>query len=76
MAAGFEATFGGQVSTFEQLCDDTRQVAFDRMRMHAASLRADAVTGMRFDANEIADGITEVLCCGTAVLVKDHGDAA
>jgi uncharacterized protein YbjQ (UPF0145 family) len=56
----------------ETLCEDTRKVAFDRMRSNAAAIGANAVTGARFDANEITDGITEVLCYGTAVLVTAH----
>lgn len=72
LGAGFQAMVGGQVSILEKLCEDTRRVAFDRMRENAATVGANAVTGMRFDANEIADGITEVLCYGTAVIVVDQ----
>lgn len=68
--AGVEATFGGPITTFERLCDDTRKVAFDRLRANAVAVGANAVVALRFDANEVADGITEVLCYGTGVVAE------
>jgi uncharacterized protein YbjQ (UPF0145 family) len=65
--AGLQTITGGQITAFEKLCEDTRKIAFDRMRDQASALGATAITGMRFDANELTDGITEVLCYGTAV---------
>lgn len=70
MMAGVEATFGGPITTLERLCDDTRKVAFDRLRANAAAMGANAVIGLSFDANEVAEGITEVLCYGTGVIAE------
>lgn len=76
LAAGVEAAIGGDVTTMERLCEDTRQKAFERMCEHAAAIGANAVTGMRFDANEVWQGVTEVLCYGTAIVAasqqKEH----
>jgi uncharacterized protein YbjQ (UPF0145 family) len=60
---------------FERLCEDARTAAFDQLRMNAAGMGADGVVGLRFDATEIADGVTEVLCYGTAVGVRLPGGA-
>lgn len=65
--AGVESIVGGQIASMEKLCEDTRRIAFDRLRENAAAIGADAVVGLRYDANEVFDGITEVLCYGTAV---------
>ena len=72
--ASFETIAGGQITMMEQLCEETRRIAFDRMRVHAKAIGADAITGMHFDANEIGDGITEVLCYGTAVMLAPGGE--
>jgi len=68
--AGLEAIFGGRINVYTELCERTRQESFDLMREHALELGANAVIGMRYDANEVAAGITEVLCYGTAVKIE------
>jgi uncharacterized protein YbjQ (UPF0145 family) len=61
---------GGNITLFTELCEKTRAEAFDMMVAHAAQLGANAVIGIRYDANEVMDGVTEVLCYGTAVVVE------
>lgn len=61
---------GGNISLFTELCEKTRADAFDQMVLHAESLGANAVIGIRYDANEVMRGVTEVLCYGTAVAVE------
>jgi uncharacterized protein YbjQ (UPF0145 family) len=74
--AGLQMIFGGNISIFTSLCEQTRQDAFRIMVDHARALGANAVIGMRYDATEIAQGVTEVLAYGTAVRVEpDHGGA-
>jgi uncharacterized protein YbjQ (UPF0145 family) len=52
---------------FTSLCEKTREDAFERMLVHATEVGADAVVGIRYDATEVMQGVTEVLCYGTAV---------
>jgi uncharacterized protein YbjQ (UPF0145 family) len=61
---------GGNITLFTELCEKTRGEAFEMMLAHAASLGANAVIGIRYDATEVMDGVTEVLCYGTAVVVE------
>jgi len=70
IVAGFEALFGGKISMYTELCERARQEAYDIMMVHAAELGANAIIGMRYDATEVANTITEVLCYGTAVKVE------
>ena len=65
-----QALFGGQLSVYVNLAEKARQEAFDMMVRHAEQGGANAIVGMRYDANEIMDGITEVLAYGTAVVVE------
>jgi uncharacterized protein YbjQ (UPF0145 family) len=67
---GIQSVFGGKLSVYVELAETARQEAFDHMCEHAAQGGANAVIGMRYDANEIMDGITEVLAYGTAVWVE------
>lgn len=67
---GLQTLFGGRVSIYAQLAETARQEAFDHMCQHAAEGGANAIVCMRYDANEIMDGVTEVLAYGTAVLVE------
>ncbi len=67
---GVQAVFGGRLSVFAKLAENARQEAYDLMVQHAQQAGASAVIGMRYDANEISDGITEVLAYGTAVQVE------
>jgi uncharacterized protein YbjQ (UPF0145 family) len=71
IGAGIQAIFGGNITLFTNLCERTREEAFDMMVKHAEQLGANAVIGVRYDATEIMQGITEVLCYGTAVVVKE-----
>lgn len=68
-----QSIFGGQIGAFVELAESARQEAFDHMCAHAAQGGANAVIGMRYDANDILDGITEVLAYGTAVWVEPFG---
>jgi uncharacterized protein YbjQ (UPF0145 family) len=58
---------GGDITMFTSLCEKTREDAFKRMLDHAVQMGADAVIGVNYDATEIMQGVTEVLCYGTAV---------
>jgi uncharacterized protein YbjQ (UPF0145 family) len=68
--ASIQAFFGGNITLYTNLCEQTREDAFRLMLQHAGELGANAVVGVRYDATEIAPGITEVLCYGTAVFVQ------
>ena len=70
VGASIQALFGGNISLYTELCERTREDAFNLMLEHAAQLGANAVIGVRYDATEIMAGITEVLCYGTAVSVE------
>jgi uncharacterized protein YbjQ (UPF0145 family) len=69
-AAGLQSLVGGNISVYTTLCERARADAFNDMLVHAGQLGANAVIGVRYDATEIAVGITEVLCYGTAVHVE------
>jgi uncharacterized protein YbjQ (UPF0145 family) len=68
LGAGLQSLVGGNITLYTELCEKTRAEAFREMIVHAEQLGANAVIGIRYDANEIAEGVTEVLCYGTAVL--------
>ena len=70
IGAGLQTIVGGNISLFSNLCEQTRNDAFDLMLQHAAALGANAVIGARYDATEIMNGVTEVLSYGTAVEVE------
>ncbi|MGZ5956658.1 MAG: YbjQ family protein [Caulobacteraceae bacterium] len=70
LAGGLQSIFGGNLSIYTELAEHARQEAFDIMANHARQVGADAVIAMRYDANDIMDGITEVLAYGTAVKVE------
>jgi uncharacterized protein YbjQ (UPF0145 family) len=70
IGAGIQSLFGGNISIFTELCEKAREDAYEIMLEHADQLGANAVIGMRYDANEVMDGITEVLCYGTAVRME------
>jgi len=73
IGAGIQSLFGGNITIFTNLCEQAREEAFQMMGQHAEQLGANAVVGVRYDATEIMQGITEVLCYGTAVVVKPKG---
>jgi uncharacterized protein YbjQ (UPF0145 family) len=70
IGAGLQTLVGGNISLFSNLCEQTRNDAFDLMLQHAEALGANAVIGARYDATEIMNGVTEVLSYGTAVEVE------
>jgi uncharacterized protein YbjQ (UPF0145 family) len=70
IGAGFQTIFGGNISLLQELCEKTRSEAFTIMVQHAQEIGANAVVGMRYDANEVMNGVTEVLAYGTAVVVE------
>ena len=70
IGAGFQSLFGGNITLYTNLCEKARSDAFQLMIEHAAELGANAIVGARYDANEVAAGITEVLAYGTAVVVE------
>ena len=70
IGAGIQTLFGGNISLLQELCEKTRQEAFGIMMQHAGEQGANAVIGMRYDANEVMSGVTEVLAYGTAVVVE------
>lgn len=61
---------GGNITLFTELCEKARDEAFQMMVGHAAQLGANAIVGVRYDATEVLDGVSEVLCYGTAVVVE------
>lgn len=65
-----QTLIGGDITLFTELCEKTRQDSFAMMTLHAAQLGANAVIAARYDANEIMQGVTEVLAYGTAVVVE------
>ena len=72
IGAGFQTLFGGNITILSELCENTRQEAYDIMIQHAQSLGANAVIGVRYESTEIMQGVTEVLCYGTAVVVESE----
>lgn len=70
IGAGLQTLVGGNISLFTELAERTRQQAFDTMLVQADMAGADAVIGVRYDATELMQGVTEVLCYGTAVRVQ------
>jgi uncharacterized protein YbjQ (UPF0145 family) len=69
LGASLQTLVGGNITLFTELCEKTRQESFQLMLQHAEAIGANAVIGIRYDANEVMDGVTEVLCYGTAVVV-------
>ncbi len=70
IGASLQTLVGGNISLFTELCEKTREEAFELLLQHAAERGANAVVAMRYDANDVMDGVTEVLAYGTAVLVN------
>src|SRR5512140_432349 len=68
--ASVQQVFGGNISLYTELCEQARQEAFDLMVKHAQEMGANAIIGMRYDANEVSDGVAEVLAYGTAVVIQ------
>ncbi|QBD83545.1 YbjQ family protein [Ktedonosporobacter rubrisoli] len=72
--AALQQIVGGNISIYTELCEKTRFDAYELMIQHAAQMGANAILAVRYDATELAEGVTEVLCYGTAVVVtrEDH----
>ena len=70
IGASLQTIIGGNITILSELCEKTRQEAFDIMIKHAESLGANAIIGIRYESTEIFQGVTEVLCYGTAVFVE------
>ena len=74
VGAGLQTLVGGDITIFTELCEKTRQDSFAMMTLHAAQMGANAIISFRYDANEIMNGVTEVLAYGTAVIVERSSD--
>lgn len=70
IGASLQTLVGGNITLLTELCEKTRNDSYDLMLQHADQLGANAVVGVRYDATEIMQGVTEVLCYGTAVVVE------
>src|SRR5438477_12967961 len=70
IGASLQQLVGGNISIYTELCEHAREEAFQLMMQHADALGANAILAMRYDANEVTDGVTEVLAYGTAVVVQ------
>jgi uncharacterized protein YbjQ (UPF0145 family) len=70
LGAILQTIFGGNITIYTELCEKARRDSFELMVRHAVEIGANAIIGVRYDANEVLSGVTEVLACGTAVLVE------
>jgi uncharacterized protein YbjQ (UPF0145 family) len=70
IGAGLQTIVGGNITLLTDLCENTRSQAYDLMVQHAGQMGANAIIGVRYDATEVMQGVTEVLCYGTAVVVE------
>ena len=70
IAGGLQTLVGGRISIYVDLCEKTREEAFQQLLLHASDRGANAILNMRYDANEVISGVTEVLAYGTAVRVE------
>jgi uncharacterized protein YbjQ (UPF0145 family) len=70
LAAGIQTIIGGNITVLTELCEKAREEAYELLLMHAAQHGANAIICMRYDANEVMEGVTEVLAYGTAVQVE------
>ena len=70
IGAGLQTIIGGNITLLTELCEKTRSQAYELMAQHADQMGANAIIGVRYDATEVMQGVTEVLCYGTAVVVE------
>ncbi|MEI6627603.1 MAG: YbjQ family protein [bacterium] len=70
IGAGLQTLIGGNITIMTELCEKTREDAFNLMIKHAEEKGANALIGVRYDTTELMQGVTEVLCYGTAVVVE------
>jgi uncharacterized protein YbjQ (UPF0145 family) len=66
---GLKNIIGGKIGAYTQMCEQARQQAFELLIEHAQKMGANAIVGLRYDASDVADSSTEVLCYGTAVVI-------
>ncbi len=66
----FQTLFGGNISLFTELCEKTREESFELMIKHGDEIGANAIIGTRYDTTDVLQGVSEVLCYGTAVVVE------
>src|SRR4026209_218364 len=76
IGAGLQTLVGGNITLLTNLCEKTRHDALAQAVDHATALGANAIIGLRYDATEIMQGVTEVLCYGTAVRVRPVAETA
>jgi uncharacterized protein YbjQ (UPF0145 family) len=72
IGAGLQTIIGGNITLFTELCEKTRNDSFELMIQHASELGANGLIGVRYDANEVMSGVTEVLAYGTAVVFEKN----
>ena len=70
IVGGFKSILGGHIEEYTEVCERARLEAYDRMVQHAQDIDADAIIGMRYDATEFSQSVTEVLAYGTAVKLE------
>lgn len=70
LGASLQTIVGGNITLFTKLCEKTREESYELMVKHAEELGANAIIAVRYDATEVMQGVTEVLCYGTAVVVE------
>jgi uncharacterized protein YbjQ (UPF0145 family) len=70
LGASLQTLIGGNITLYTELCEKARNDAYELMIQHAVQIGANAIVGIRYDANEVMEGVTEVLCYGTAVVVE------
>lgn len=68
--AGLQTIFGGNITILRDLCEKAREDAFEQLINHAEMQGANAIIGVRYESNDVMEGVTEVLCYGTAVIVE------
>ena len=73
---GLQSLFGGNITIYTNLCEQARSETYQLMCQHAHQLGANAIIAMKYDATELMDGLTEVLCYGTAVVVEPEARSA
>jgi uncharacterized protein YbjQ (UPF0145 family) len=71
LGAALQTIMGGNITILSELCEKTREDAYNLMMLHAETLGANAIIGVRYESTEIMQGVTEVLCYGTAVVVEE-----
>src|ERR1700693_2516563 len=75
IGASLQTIVGGNISLLTELCEKTRNDAFEKMLEHGMMMGADGIIGVRYDATEVMQGVTEVLCYGTAVRLERAGQS-